>query len=163
MTKNITTTTTLTSKDADKTQTDLFDHFCELVTRMFMALEEEEWATEAGWDVAYGRSVSDADAAWKLVALQADTVTAMSPLSANDLLLHRLAGLVRRALAATNLAELEIVQKRAMHCLAQAPMSLARPVEDLGRETVTSIDQMIEHVLTCDGDQMSEHGLPLAA
>lgn len=69
MNKNITTTTTLASKDADTAQTDLFDHFCELVTRMFMALEEEEWATETGWDIAYGRPVSDADAAWKLVAL----------------------------------------------------------------------------------------------
>ena len=69
MNKNITITNTLASKAADKAQTDLFDHFCELVTRMFMALEEEEWATEGGWDIAYGRSVSDADAAWKLVAL----------------------------------------------------------------------------------------------
>ena len=163
MNKNITTTTALASKGADTAQTDLFDHYCELVTRMFMALEEEEWVTETGWDIAYGRSVSDADAAWKLVALQADTVTAMSPLSANDLLLHRLAGLARRALAATNLPELEIVQTRAMHCMAQAPRTLARPVLDLGRETVTSIGQMIEHVLACDDDQMSEHGLPLAA
>lgn len=163
MNKNITTTNSLASKGADTAQTDLFDHYCELVTRMFMALEEEEWVTETAWDTAFGRSVSDADAAWKLVALQADTVTAMAPLSANDLLLHRLAGLVRRALAATNLPELQWVQARAMHCMAQAPMSLARPVLDLGRETVTSIGQMIEHVLACDGDQMSEPALPLAA
>ena len=90
-------------------------------------------------------------------------MTGMPPLSANDLLLHRLAGLVRRALASTNLPELEIVQARARHCLAQAPMTLARPILDLGRETVTSIGQMIEHVLACDGDQMSEPALPLAA
>ncbi len=163
MTKSIPITTTLASKATGRAQSYLFDHFCELMTRLFMAFEEEEWAEDAGFDIAFGQSVSDADAAWRLVAIQAETVTAVQPLSANDLLLHRMAGLVSRAVSATSLAGLEAVQSRVVHCIAQAPAHVAAPVRDLAHEAQTCIDQMIEHALTSGSYERPGTGLPLAA
>ncbi len=163
MTKNITTTDFSAVKAADQAQSYLFDNFCELMTRVFMALEEEEWATQAGWDIAFGPSVSDADAAWRLVAFQAEAVTAVQPLSIDDLLLHRMAGLMSRAVSATGIDALETVRSRAMHCIAQAPMATAAAVRDMAKEALRTIDQMLEHALVCDGDDMSVRALPLAA
>ena len=56
MTTNDTITTAATSKAAGAAQSYIFDNFCELMTRVFMALEEEEWAEDAGWDIAFGIS-----------------------------------------------------------------------------------------------------------
>lgn len=163
MTKNITTTDFLAPKAADQAQTYLFDKFCELLTRMFFALEEECWAEEAGWDIAFGQSMSEAEAAWKLVALQADDVTAVQPLSANDLILHRMAGLVKRAVSAPSVAALCDIHAKAMQCVAEASPGLATPVRDLVREAETCIEQMIEHAYAFEGDDMQDGILPLAA
>ncbi|WP_306155220.1 hypothetical protein [Roseovarius sp. MMSF_3281] len=163
MTKNITTTDFSAVKAAGKPQTDLFDNFCELLTRMFFALEEECWAEEAGWDIAFGNTMSEADAAWKLVALQADDVTAVQPLSASDLILHRMAGLVKRAVSASNVATLCDIHAKAMQCVAEASPRLAAPVRDLAQEAETCIEQMFEHAHACEGDDMQDSILPLAA
>lgn len=163
MTKSIPIIPTPVSEAMGRAQSYLFDHFCELMTRVFMAFEEEEWAEDAGFDIAFGQSVSDADAAWRLVAIQAETVTAVQPLSANDLLLHRMAGLISRAVSATSLAALEAVQSRAVHCLAQAPAHIAAPVRDLAHEAQICLDQMIEHALTNGSCERPGAGLPLAA
>lgn len=163
MTKDVTITELSAPKAADTAQSCLFDHFCELMTRLFLAFEEEEWSQDAGWDIAFGQTASDADAAWRLVAIQAETVTALQPLSANDLLLHRIAGLVRHAVTATNVHALEVIRTRVTHCIAHAPMQLARAVHDLAEEALASIDQMIEHACACDGDALTARALPLAA
>ncbi|NHQ75681.1 hypothetical protein HAT86_14600 [Roseovarius gahaiensis] len=163
MTDNISITNTLTSKGADKAQCNLFGNFCELMIRVFLALDEEEFATEAGWEIAFSPSASDADAGWKLVAIQAETVTAVQPISINDLLLHRMAGLMSRAVSATSIDALQTVRSRAMHCIAQAPMDIAPAVCDVAKEALSSLDQMIEHALVSDGDDRSERALPLAA
>src|SRR6056297_2336269 len=138
MTKTVTITELSAPKAAAKAQNVLFDHFCGLMTRLFLAFEEEEWSHDAGWDIALGQTASDADAAWQLVAIQAETVTALQPLSANDLLLHRIAGLVRQAVTATSVGALEVIRTRAIHCIAHAPMHLARAVHDLAGEALAS-------------------------
>lgn len=163
MTKNITTTDFSAVKAAGNPQTDLFDNFCELLTRMFFALEEECWAEEAGWDIAFGNTMSEADAAWKLVALQADDVTAVQPLSANDLVLHRMAGLVKRAVSAPSVSDLCNIHAKAMRCLSEASPRLASPVRDLVQEAETCIEQMFEHAHAFEGDDMQDNILPLAA
>lgn len=163
MTKDITITDFSPVKASDKAQCNLFGNFCELMIRVFLALDEEEFATEAGWEIAFSPSASDADAGWKLVAIQAETVTALQPLSINDLLLHRMAGLMSRAVSATSIDALQTVRSRAMHCIAQAPMDIAPAVCDVAKEALSSLDQMIEHALVSDGDDRSERALPLAA
>jgi hypothetical protein len=163
MHKNITTTDFSAVKAADQAQTYLFDNFCELVTRMFFALEEEEWAQDAGWDIAFGQSMSEAEAAWKLVALQADDVIAAQPLSASDLILHRMAGLVKRAVSASSVAALCGIHTKAMQCRADTSPGLAAPVRDLVQEAESCIEQMVEHAQACDGDDMHDSILPLAA
>jgi len=162
-TKSITITTTAASEATGRAESYLFDNFCELMTRVFTAFEEEEWAGAADWDIAFDQSVSDAEVAWKLVVIQAETVTAVRPISVNDLLLHRMAGLVSRAISATSLAALEAVRSRAMHCIAQAPTHIAEAVYDLAHEAQISIDQMIEHALTNGSYESPDAGLPLAA
>lgn len=163
MHKNITTTDFSAVKAADQAQTYLFDNFCELVTRMFFALEEEEWAQDAGWDIAFGQSISDADTAWQLVALQADDVIAVQPLSASDLIIHRMAGLVKRAVSAFSITALCDIHAKAMQCVSEASPRLAAPVRDLVQEAEICIEQMIEHAQACDGDDMQDSILPLAA
>ena len=163
MTKNIINTNTLTSKGADKAHCNLFGNFCELMIRVFLALDEEEFATETSWDIAFAPSASDVDVGWNMVAVQAETVTALQPLSTNDLLLHRMAGLMSRAVSATSIEALQAVRSRAMHCIAQAPMDIVPAVSDVAKEALSSLDQMIEHALVCDGDDMSARALPLAA
>lgn len=163
MTKNITTTDFLAPKAADQAQTYLFDNFCELVTRMFFALEEECWTEEAGWNIAFGQSMSEAEAAWKLVALQADDVTAVHPLSASDLILHRMAGLVKHAVSASSITALCDIHAKAMQCVSEASPGLATPVRDLLREAASCIEQMVEHAYACEGDDMQDSILPLAA
>ncbi|WP_294622104.1 hypothetical protein [uncultured Roseovarius sp.] len=163
MRKNINIISTPAPKAAGNPQSDLFDNFCELLTRMFFALEEECWAEETGWDIAFGQSMSEAEAAWKLVALQADDVTAVQPLSASDLILHRMAGLVKRAVSASNVATLCDIHAKAMQCVAEASPRLAAPVRDLVQEAETCIEQMFEHAHACEGDDMQDSILPLAA
>ena len=163
MTKSIPITTTRASEATGGAQSYLFDHFCELMTRLFMAFEEEEWAEDAGFDIAFGQPMSDAETAWKLVALQAETVSAVHPLSTNDLLLHRMAGLISRAVSAPSVAALDAVQSRAVHCVAQAPAHIAEAVRDLAHEAQTCIDQMMEHALTNGSCERPGPGLPLAA
>jgi len=145
MTAYDTIITTSASKATDTAPSHIFDDFCELMTRVFMALEEEEWSEGACWDIAFGQSVSDAEAAWKLVAAQADAVSAVQPLSGNDLLLHRMAGLISRAVSAPSIAALETVQAKAIHSVAQVPTHIATAVYDLAYEAQLSIDQLVEH------------------
>lgn len=163
MTENITTTDFSAVKAADKTQTYLFDNFCELLTRMFFALEEECWAQDAGWDIAFGQSIADADTAWQLVALQADNVTAVQPLSASDLILHRMAGLAKRAVSASSVTALCDIHAKAVQCRAEASPRLAAPVRDLLHEAETCIEQMVELTHAFEGDDAQDSILPLAA
>ncbi|MEX1233446.1 MAG: hypothetical protein WEB56_00490 [Roseovarius sp.] len=163
MTKYNTSTTTPASKATAEARSYVFDHFCELMTRVLLALEEEDWAEGAGWDIAFGPSVSDADTAWKLVALQAETVRSVHPLSMSDLLLHRMAGLISRAVAAPSIAALESVRARAIHSIAQAPNQTAAPVRDLAEEAQISIEDMIERALSNGAHKSADMGLPLAA
>lgn len=163
MTTNDTITTTSTSKAAGSAQSYIFDNFCELMTRVFMALEEEEWAENAGWDIAFGQSVSDAETAWKLVAAQADAVSAVQPLSGNDLLLHRMAGLISRAVSAPSIAALEWVQARAIYSVAQAPTHIAMAVCDLAHEAQLSIDQMVENAHANGPYERRDSGISLAS
>lgn len=163
MTKENTITTTPASKATGKAQSCLFENFCELMTRLFLALEEDEWADDAGRDIAFEQSMSDADIAWKLVAVQAEAVDAVYPFSRNDLLLHRMAGVVLRAVSAPSIFALEGVQARAIRCIAQAPDDIAAAVYDLADEARISIDQLVENAYANDVRKGPCTGLPLAA
>lgn len=163
MPKNINITSILASKADAQSEKYLFDGFCELLTRVLFALEEEEWAQEAGWDIAFRTSVADADAAWKLVALQADELIRVSPLSSSDLLLRRMAGLMKRAVSATTVGAICDIHAKAMECRLQASQALPAAVHDLAFEAEACLEQMFEHAHACEEHGMDDSILPLAA
>ncbi|MEB8389262.1 hypothetical protein OO012_18710 [Rhodobacteraceae bacterium KMM 6894] len=162
MTAYNTITTTSASKALNNTKSRVFDDFCELMIRVFIALEEEEWSENLGWDTAFGQSVSDAETAWKLVAAQAETVSSATPLSMDDLLLHRLAGLISSAVSAPSVAVLEVIQERSIHAVAHAPAYVAAAVQDLAHEAQLCIDQLIEHAHANGPLERPYSGAPVA-
>ncbi|MEI4264318.1 hypothetical protein [Roseovarius sp. D0-M9] len=81
----------------------------------------------------------------------------------NDLLLHRMAGLISRAVAAPSIAALESVRTRAIHSIAQAPTQTAAPVRDMAEEARISIEDMIDGALSNRSHMSPAMGLPLAA
>ena len=163
MTKNINITSIQAPKAGAQPEKCIFDGFCELLTRVLFALEEEEWAQEAGWDIAFRTSVADADAAWKLVALQADELIRVSPLSSSDLLLRRMAGLMKRAVSATTVGAICDIHAKAMECRLQASQALPAAVHDLAFEAEACLEQLFEHVHASESYGMNDSILPLAA
>ncbi|WP_420557868.1 hypothetical protein [Roseovarius sp.] len=163
MPKNINITSIQASKADAQSEKYLFDGFCELLTRVLFALEEEEWAQEAGWDIAFRTSVADADAAWKLVALQADAVSDVAPLTSSDLLLRRMAGLIGRAVSAATVGAICDIHAKAMECRLQASQALPAAVHDLAFEAEACLEQMFEHAHACEARGIDDSILPLAA
>lgn len=164
MSKSTTTTRSRAAKAAAKQEDNLFDHFCELMLRLFQALEEEELAADAGWDmISQQLYCPEVDAAWKLVAIQADMIAALKPRSADDKLLHRMAVLMSCAVSATTVRMLEAARSHAMRCVLKAPMDIAPAVRDLTHEARLGIEQMLEHAAARSCDKTSIPHLPLAA
>lgn len=164
MSKNTTTTHALAVKAGVKHEDNLFDHFCELMLRLFQALEEEELAADAGWDmISQQLYCAEVDAAWKLVKIQADMIVALKPRSEDEKLLHRMAVLMSCAVSATTISTLEASRSHAVRCVLKAPMDIAQAVRDLAHEAQLGIEQMIEHASACSGDENSARHLPLAA
>ncbi|WP_157132434.1 hypothetical protein [Roseovarius sp. TM1035] len=164
MSKNITTTRSRAAKAVVKPEDNLFDHFCELMVRVLLALEEEELAADAGWDTAVRQPYcAEVDAAWKLVALQADVIAALKPRSADEKLLHSMAVLISCAVSATSIRVLEAARAHAMRCMLKADKDISPEVRDLADEARDGIEQMLEHTSARSCDNNSTRHLPLAA
>ncbi|WP_437197175.1 hypothetical protein [Roseovarius sp. MS2] len=164
MSNNFTTTHTLTAKAAAKQEDNLFDHFCELMLRVLLALEEEELAANAGWHmICHQPYCAEVDAAWKLVALQADVIAALKPRSANEKLLHRMAVLMSCAVTADCMKVLEASRAHAVRYMQKADKDISPAVRDLAGEARDGIEQMLEHASARSCDDKSTRRLPLAA
>ncbi|VVT33143.1 conserved hypothetical protein [Roseovarius sp. EC-HK134] len=164
MSNNFTTTHTLTAKAAAKQEDNLFDHFCELMLRVLLALEEEELAANAGWHmICHQPYCAEVDAAWKLVALQADVIAALKPRSANEKLLHRMAVLMSCAVTAECMKVLAAARSHAVRWVMRAQQDISPAVLDLADEGRLGIEQMLEHASARSGDNKSTRHLPLAA
>ncbi|WP_375553459.1 hypothetical protein [Roseovarius mucosus] len=164
MSKNITTTRSRAAKAVVKPEDNLFDHFCELMLRVLLALEEEELAADAGWDTSVRQPYCvEVDAAWKLVALQADMIAALKPRSANEKLLHRMALLMSCAVSADCIKVLAAARSHAMRCMLKADKDISSAVRDLADEGRVGIEQMLEHASARSCDDKSTRHLPLAA
>ncbi|MDD9725955.1 hypothetical protein PVV74_10860 [Roseovarius sp. SK2] len=161
MTKNINITSNPAPKASAKPQKYLFDGFSDLLIRMHYALEEEEWADDTCWDIACDQSVSEVEKAWCFVEQKAEDLIAVQPLSENDLILQRIAGLVKRAVSTDNIVTLCATHAKALECLSNASQGLAPAVRDLAEEAESCLDQMFEHALESEGTQ--DTILPLAA
>ncbi|MGK8235410.1 hypothetical protein ACLGGT_14730 [Roseovarius sp. MS2] len=164
MSKSTTITRSRAAKAAAKQEDNLFDHFCELMLRLLQAIEEEELAADAGWDmISQQLYCPEVDAAWKLVAIQADMIAALKPRSADDKLLHRMAVLMSCAVSATTVSTLEAARSHAMRCVLKAHKDISPAVLDLAQEARLGIEQMIEHASARSGDEKPTRHLPLAA
>lgn len=161
MPKNINITSMPAPKAAAAPQEYLFEGFCELLKRVFLALQDDGWAEDTCWDIAFGNSMSEAEAAWQLVSVQADDVLTASPLSTNDLVLHRMTRLLKRAVTAPDIAALNDVYTKIVAVRSNATSALAPAVMDLVQETEACIVEMYAHA--CEGGESQGSILPLAA
>ncbi|MEQ8255232.1 MAG: hypothetical protein RKE52_04525 [Marinovum algicola] len=161
MTNNINITSNPAPKASAKPQKYLFDGFSDLLIRMHYAFEEEEWADDTMWDIACAQSASEVEKAWCLVKLKAEDLMAVQPLSENDLVLYRMAGLVKCAVSTDNIVTLCATHAKALECLSNASQGLAPAVRDLAQEAESCLDQMFEHALESEGT--TDSILPLAA
>lgn len=164
MSKNIITTRSCAAKAVVKPEDNLFDHFCELMLRVLLALEEEEIAANAGWDTAVRQLYcAEVDAAWELVALQADMIAALKPRSANEKLLHHMAVLMSCAVTTDCMKVLAAARSHAVRCVMRAQQDISPAVRDLADEARDGIEQMLEHASARSCDNKSTRHLPLAA
>ena len=161
MTKNINITSNPAPKASAKPQKYLFDGFSDLLIRMHYALEEEEWTDDTRWDIACEHSITEVEKAWCFVERKAADLMAVQPLSENDLVLYRMAGLVKRAVSTDSIVTLCATHAKALECLSQASQGLAPAVRDLAEEAESCLDQMFERALESESAQDSI--LPLAA
>jgi len=114
-----TTTPRLALKAASKPTSVFGTRFSDIVSNLYSSLEEEIWFDDTDYDPAFDWA-GDADAVWHAIAEDADVLTSLAPRSANDLALHRMSGLVARAIRSESLLELDDVRARSAHCLDQA-------------------------------------------
>lgn len=164
MSKNITTTRSRAAKAAAKQEDNSFDHFCEMMVRVLLALEEEELAADAGWHmICHQPYCAEVDAAWKLVKIQADKVSELKPRSANEKLLHRMAVIMSCAVSADCIKVLEAARSHAVRCMLKADKDISPEVRDLADEARDGIEQMLEHTSARSCDNNSTRHLPLAA
>jgi len=164
MSKNITTTRSRAAKAAAKQEDNLFDHFCELMVRVLLALEEEELAADVGWHmICHQPYCAEVDAAWKLVKIQADKVAELKPRSANEKLLHRMALLMSCAVSAECMKVLEASRAHAVRYMQKADKDISAAVRDLADEGRLGIEQMLEHASARSCENKSTRHLPLAA
>ncbi|WP_370211280.1 hypothetical protein [Roseovarius sp.] len=144
MTKEPNTTSAFYRKELAFKRLTLFVDFKRMLEQLQRAIEAEEWADGANWDGAFGDTISEAEAAWQSVAELADAVINQPPLSLNDLLLHRVAGSVRNAVAAGQADELLFIHAKAERWCCDAPPGLSSRSVRLANGALLCLDRMYE-------------------